>query len=128
MLGGSVHGFDLQATEGRETSCRKRGDGWFVAMNKWQDITDMEVSQGMLRLLHMEQRRLTVEQSRSICSRSTAGQPYPSVSSSSSTDWLHSEFLIHAADVEGLCQGIDEALVSSAFTARVPDLLLLNVI
>jgi len=27
-------------------SCRKRGDKWFVAMNKWQDITDMEVSRG----------------------------------------------------------------------------------
>lgn len=31
--------------------------------------------------------------------------------------WLHdgSEFLIHAADVEGLCQGIDEELVRSKF-------------
>ena len=28
-------------------SCRRRGDKWFVAMNKWQDITDMEVSKGM---------------------------------------------------------------------------------
>ena len=27
--------------------------------------------------------------------------------------WFFSEFLIHAADVEGLCQGIDEELVSS---------------
>ena len=26
---------------------------------------------------------------------------------------LSSEFLIHAADVEGLCQGIDEELVTS---------------
>lgn len=26
-----------------------------------------------------------------------------------------SEFLVHAADVEGLCQGIDEALVTSGF-------------
>ncbi len=25
---------------------------------------------------------------------------------------VYSEFLIHAADVEGLCQGIDEELVS----------------
>lgn len=31
-----------------ERSCRKRGDGWFVAMNKWQDLTDMEVSKGLL--------------------------------------------------------------------------------
>lgn len=27
-------------------SCRRRGDKWLVAMNKWQDITDMEVSKG----------------------------------------------------------------------------------
>ncbi|KAJ7638811.1 Phosphoribosylformimino-5-aminoimidazole carboxamide ribotide isomerase [Roridomyces roridus] len=61
-----------------DVSCRKRGDGWFVAMNKWQDITDMEVSQESLDMLSQ------------YCS----------------------EFLIHAADVEGLCQGIDEALVT----------------
>ncbi|KAF9780203.1 Phosphoribosylformimino-5-aminoimidazole carboxamide ribotide isomerase [Thelephora terrestris] len=61
-----------------DVSCRKRGDRWFVAMNKWQDITDMEVSRGSLDLLS------------GYCS----------------------EFLIHAADVEGLCQGIDEDLVT----------------
>ncbi|KAJ7682804.1 hypothetical protein DFH06DRAFT_1162196 [Mycena polygramma] len=61
-----------------DVSCRTRGDGWFVAMNKWQDITDMEVSQESLDLLSQ------------YCS----------------------EFLIHAADVEGLCKGIDEALVA----------------
>lgn len=27
-------------------SCRKRGDRWIVAMNRWQDLTDMEVNQG----------------------------------------------------------------------------------
>ncbi|KAF8640011.1 hypothetical protein AX17_001255 [Amanita inopinata Kibby_2008] len=47
-------------------------------MNKWQDITDMEVSKDSLDLL---------------------------------SDYC-SEFLIHAADVEGLCQGIDETLVT----------------
>jgi hypothetical protein len=31
-------------------SCRRRGNKWLVAMNKWQDITDMEVSQGILLL------------------------------------------------------------------------------
>jgi len=61
-----------------DVSCRKRGDGWFVAMNKWQDITDMEVSKVSLDMLSQ------------FCS----------------------EFLIHAADVEGLCNGIDEALVA----------------
>jgi len=60
-----------------DVSCRRRGGKWLVAMNKWQDITDMDVSEDSLRLLS------------EYCS----------------------EFLIHAADVEGLCQGIDEALV-----------------
>ncbi|KAJ9097713.1 hypothetical protein QFC21_004751 [Naganishia friedmannii] len=27
-----------------DVSCRKRGDKWIVAMNKWQDLTDMEVN------------------------------------------------------------------------------------
>ncbi|KIL70061.1 hypothetical protein M378DRAFT_116849, partial [Amanita muscaria Koide BX008] len=61
-----------------DVSCRRRGDKWMVAMNKWQDITDMEVNKESLDLLS------------EYCS----------------------EFLIHAADVEGLCQGIDDALVS----------------
>ncbi|KAA1466502.1 Phosphoribosylformimino-5-aminoimidazole carboxamide ribotide isomerase [Dentipellis sp. KUC8613] len=61
-----------------DVSCRRRGDRWYVAMNKWQDITDMEVCKESLDLLS------------NYCS----------------------EFLIHAADVEGLCQGIDEALVA----------------
>ena len=30
-----------------DLSCRKKGDTWFVAMNKWQTITDMEVTQGI---------------------------------------------------------------------------------
>lgn len=30
-----------------DLSCRRRGDDrWFVAMNKWQTITDMEVTEG----------------------------------------------------------------------------------
>lgn len=61
-----------------DVSCRRRGDSWLVAMNKWQDITDMEVNQDSLDMLS------------EYCS----------------------EFLIHAADVEGLCQGIDQELVS----------------
>ncbi|GHJ88690.1 hypothetical protein NliqN6_5092 [Naganishia liquefaciens] len=60
-----------------DVSCRKRGDKWIVAMNKWQDLTDMEVNQESISLLEQ------------YCS----------------------ELLIHAADVEGLCQGIDEELV-----------------
>ncbi|KAF8621591.1 hypothetical protein AX15_007616 [Amanita polypyramis BW_CC] len=60
-----------------DVSCRRRGGKWMIAMNKWQNITDMEVNKESLDLLSK------------YCS----------------------EFLIHAADVEGLCQGIDEALV-----------------
>ncbi|KAK3333585.1 1--5-imidazole-4-carboxamide isomerase [Cercophora scortea] len=61
-----------------DLSCRRRGDDtWFVAMNKWQTITDKEVNQGFIKEL----------------------EPYCS------------EFLIHAADNEGLQQGIDEKLV-----------------
>ncbi|KAF7332208.1 alcohol dehydrogenase [Mycena kentingensis (nom. inval.)] len=60
-----------------DVSCRRRGDGWIVAMNKWQDLTDMQVSKENLDILSQ------------YCS----------------------EFLVHAADVEGLCQGIDEDLV-----------------
>jgi len=61
-----------------DVSCRRKRDKWLVAMNKWQDITDMEVCEESLDLLS------------GYCS----------------------EFLIHAADVEGLCQGIDEDLVT----------------
>ncbi|KAF7794541.1 hypothetical protein EIP86_005675 [Pleurotus ostreatoroseus] len=60
-----------------DVSCRRRGDKWFVAMDKWQRITEMEVCKESLDLLSQ------------YCS----------------------EFLVHAADVEGLCQGIDEDLV-----------------
>lgn len=73
---------DLNAQVGKQrlvvdVSCRKKGDRWIVAMNRWQDMTDMEVNKQSLDLLAEH------------CS----------------------EFLIHAADVEGLCQGIDQELV-----------------
>lgn len=29
-----------------DASCRRRGDEWVVAMNRWQDLTDMVLSQG----------------------------------------------------------------------------------
>ncbi|KAF8461278.1 hypothetical protein BDZ91DRAFT_772887 [Kalaharituber pfeilii] len=60
-----------------DLSCRRRGDKWIVAMNRWQTLTDMEVNQESISFLSRH------------CS----------------------EFLIHAADVEGLCRGIDEDLV-----------------
>ena len=72
----------LLAETGRERlvidlSCRKTENGWVVAMNRWQTMTD-------LYLTH-----------------ETLDQLAPSCD----------EFLIHAADVEGKCEGIDESLV-----------------
>ncbi|KAJ1962510.1 hypothetical protein GGI12_002608 [Dipsacomyces acuminosporus] len=60
-----------------DLSCRRRGEGWVVAMNKWQTMTDMQIKEETLKELAL------------YCS----------------------EFLIHAADVEGLCNGIDRELV-----------------
>jgi phosphoribosylformimino-5-aminoimidazole carboxamide ribotide isomerase len=60
-----------------DLSCRKVGDGWHVATNRWQTVTETAVDAALLRRLGTS------------CS----------------------EFLVHAADVEGLCQGIDEDLV-----------------
>jgi phosphoribosylformimino-5-aminoimidazole carboxamide ribotide isomerase len=72
----------LVAEVGRERlvidlSCRRRGDDWIVAMNRWQTLTDLRVDAATLGAL------------------------------AASCD----EFLIHAADVEGMCQGIDGELV-----------------
>ncbi|KAF4213958.1 hypothetical protein CNMCM8980_009463 [Aspergillus fumigatiaffinis] len=61
-----------------DLSCRRKDNTWFVAMNRWQTITEMEINQESISML----------------------EPYCS------------EFLIHAADVEGLQQGIDEELVA----------------
>ncbi|QLQ80531.1 hypothetical protein HG537_0D05320 [Torulaspora globosa] len=68
-----------------DLSCRKKMDNgvsrWIVAMNKWQKLTDLELSEETFMKL------------------------------SQYTD----EFLIHAADVEGLCRGIDEELVEKLY-------------
>jgi phosphoribosylformimino-5-aminoimidazole carboxamide ribotide isomerase len=29
-----------------DLSCRRNGSTWFVAMNKWQTITEMEITKG----------------------------------------------------------------------------------
>jgi phosphoribosylformimino-5-aminoimidazole carboxamide ribotide isomerase len=60
-----------------DLSCRSQGDGWVVAMNRWQTPTDIAVNAENLRQL------------------------------ANSCD----EFLVHAADVEGHCGGIDGRLV-----------------
>lgn len=79
-----------------DLSCREvktaSGTKWVVAINKWQTLTDSELSEEFLA------------QVAQYCS----------------------EFLIHAADVEGLCNGIDEKLVEqlgkwcpSGFAGRI---------
>lgn len=69
-----------------DLSCRRSGDGWRVATNRWQTLTDVDVSIEILERL----------------------APYCS------------EFLIHAADVEGKCDGMDAELVEllSGFETR----------
>ena len=72
----------LVGTIGREKlvidlSCRRTPDGWTVAMNRWQTLTDLVVNHA------------TLDRLAPFCD----------------------EFLIHAADVEGLCGGIDGDLV-----------------
>lgn len=61
-----------------DLSCRRTRDGWVVAMNRWQTLTELAVTPATLSAL---------------------------------TDSC-AEFLIHAADVEGRCSGIDRELVS----------------
>ena len=61
-----------------DLSCRQAGDGWKVAMNRWQTLTEMGVD--------LE----TIADLSKYCG----------------------EFLIHAADVEGQCAGVDVPLVN----------------
>lgn len=60
-----------------DLSCRRSGEGWKVATNRWQTVTALEITSKNLDQV----------------SRHCA------------------ELLIHAADVEGKCEGIDEELV-----------------
>jgi phosphoribosylformimino-5-aminoimidazole carboxamide ribotide isomerase len=60
-----------------DLSCRRTADGWQVAMDRWQHLTELEVNAGLLDRLA------------------------PSCA----------EFLVHAADVEGKCGGVDRDLV-----------------
>ncbi len=73
---------DLVKETGREKlvidlSCRRTAEGWTVAMNRWQTLTEMEISVQ------------TLDDLLPFCD----------------------EFLVHAADVEGLCGGVDQELV-----------------
>ena len=70
-----------------DLSCRRTSEGWTVAMNRWQTLTDLQVTPATLDRL----------------------APHCA------------EFLIHAADVEGLCRGIDAELVALLGTwAKIP--------
>jgi len=60
-----------------DLSCRRTDEGWRVAMNRWQTLTEFEIS------------AQTLDGLLPFCD----------------------EFLVHAADVEGLCGGVDEELV-----------------
>lgn len=60
-----------------DLSCRRKGDAWVVATNRWQTLTDLTLDAAALERL---------------------------------APWC-AEFLVHAADVEGKCEGIDEELV-----------------
>lgn len=61
-----------------DLSCRRTATGWTVAMNRWQTLTELEITPRALDTLAQ------------YCD----------------------EFLIHAADVEGKCGGIDRELVA----------------
>lgn len=72
----------LQRTIGRnrlvlDLSCRRTPDGWTVAMNRWQTLTNVPVTTA------------TLDELAESCS----------------------EFLVHAADVEGRMSGMDEELI-----------------
>lgn len=70
-----------------DLSCKRSKTGWTVAMNRWQTLTDLNISHENLD---------------SLADRCD-------------------EFLIHAADVEGLCAGIDAELVELMGTwAKLP--------
>lgn len=67
-----------------DLSCRRTANGWTVAMNRWQTLTELHVTPATLDSLAR------------YCD----------------------EFLIHAADVEGKCNGIDRELVQLLGTWR----------
>lgn len=70
-----------------DLSCRREGDSWRVAMNRWQTPTDLTIDPA------------TLDELAGYCA----------------------EFLIHAADVEGLQAGIDRELVTRlADWGRIP--------
>ena len=37
-----------------DLSCRRQKNSWFVAMNKWQTVTSLEISKGELGILSVQ--------------------------------------------------------------------------
>jgi phosphoribosylformimino-5-aminoimidazole carboxamide ribotide isomerase len=97
-----------------DLSCRRKGDTWFVAMNKWQDLTDMELTAGMFALCYLSN-HLRIPKHIFVSSldiiQTYMANAHVFIDSISLLQPYCSEFLIHAADNEGLQQGIDEELV-----------------
>lgn len=91
----------LQALDNDKTklvidlSCRKQGSRWTVAMNKWQTMTDMDLNESWSHFYLAKH----------------SGMLMVATDSIKSLEPFCSEFLIHAADNEGLSGGIDEELV-----------------
>ena len=78
-----------------DLSCRRQGAKWIVAMNKWQTLTDMELD-GSKWFLSQKSSHVYLQY---LAASIKLLEPFCS------------EFLIHAADNEGLQRGIDEDLV-----------------
>lgn len=85
-----------------DLSCRVTEDGrWVVAMDRWQRLTDTEVCKGWFLWVWRVLEKIAFRANSS-----------PLETLDELSDYC-SEFLIHAADVEGLCRGIDERLVEA---------------
>lgn len=44
---------DIDSKSFPNRSCRKKGSKWIVAMNRWQELTDMEVNEGKSSVLDL---------------------------------------------------------------------------
>lgn len=80
-------------------------------MNKWQDLTDMEVNRGEWIHARYARRSFLFQILLRHC-LIIVGM-YFLLCTEDISSLSFSEFLVHAADVEGLCQGIDKELVAS---------------
>lgn len=84
-----------------DLSCRRQGDRWVVAINKWQTLSDLDLNEG-------EQNEVSIVFSLAMVNTPSSLYKTDSIKS---LEPFCSEFLIHAADNEGLQCGIDEELV-----------------